>query len=188
MSVLEYCVLSLALTVPVLATVCEGARRSPVRLTRGLVVSFVIALEHVLFLLLGLYVGNLFSTPDAKDYNGMVYLGIMILVGVWMLFPLFRRKGVEAPVYEIARWTPSVLLGVATGMKTFLVGLALGFIVLFKAELWKIAVPLVVLMFVGGYLGIMFGRREKSFHVRRWQLIAVLFLLVFALKGAFWGE
>jgi hypothetical protein len=39
-------------------------------------------------------------------------------------------------------------------------------------------------MFLLCYLGIMLGRTKKDLRARRWQLIAVLFLLVFAIKGA----
>jgi hypothetical protein len=39
-----------------------------------------------------------------------------------------------------------------------------------------------------GYLGIMLGRTKKPVRARRWQLIAVLFLLVFAIKGAFFSS
>lgn len=187
MSVLEYIVISLALSIPLLVTVCEGARKSPIRLTRGLLASFVISLEHVICLLSGVALGNLFSSPDNVDYNSMVYMGVMVLVAVWMLFPLFRRKGKEAPVYDLSRWVAVVLLGVATGMKSLMVGLAIGYMQPLRTELWKVSVPLLVLMFLGSYFGLMLGRRKKVFHARRWQLIAVLFLLVFAFKGAFWG-
>lgn len=188
MSVLEYIVLSLALTIPTLVMVCDGARKESIRLTRGLGVSFVVAMEHVLFLLMGLLLGNFLSASGTAEYNDMVYLGIMVLVAVWMLFPLFRRRSQEMPSYDLSRWVAVLLLGVASGMRGLMVGLALGFKWPFESELWKAAIPLFLLMSAGCYLGIMLGRRKKSFHARRWQLIAVLFLLVFAFKGAFWGD
>ena len=188
MSVLEYIVISLALTIPLLVTVCEGARKTPIRLTRGLLASFVISLEHVLCILSGVALGNLFSSPDNVDYNSMVYMGVMVLVAIWMLFPLFRSKSKESPAYDLSRWVTVILLGVATGMKSLMVGVAIGYMQPLRAEVWKLSVPLVVLMFLGSYFGLMLGRRKKEFHARRWQLIAVLFLLVFAFKGALWGE
>ena len=45
-----------------------------------------------------------------------------------------------------------------------------------------------VVVLLLSYLGIMMGRRKKEARERRWQLIAVLFLLIFAIKGAFFGE
>jgi hypothetical protein len=43
-------------------------------------------------------------------------------------------------------------------------------------------------MFLLCYLGIMLGRTGKNIRARRWQLIGVLFLLVFAIKGTFFTD
>ena len=59
MSVLEYIILSFALTVPVMVTLRACALKNPIRLTRGLGVSFLVALVHVLLILAGIYIGNL---------------------------------------------------------------------------------------------------------------------------------
>ena len=76
----------------------------------------------------------------------------------------------------------------ATGINTLFVGLGLGFRVSFAADLWRVAIPLFVILFVLCYLAIMLGRQKKEMRARRWQLIAVLFLLIFAIKGAFFSN
>ena len=187
MSVLEYIILAFALAMPVMVTVRGCALKTPIRLTRGLAVSFLIAIEHVLLILAGMYIGNMlrFGFPE---YDNLVYLGLLVVVAFRMVIPAFRKKEKELPAYNIANWTTVLLLGVATGINTLFVGLGLGFRVSFAADLWRVAIPLFVILFVLCYLAIMLGRQKKEMRARRWQLIAVLFHLIFAIKGAFFSN
>ena len=184
MSVIEFIILSFALSVPVMVTLRGCALQNPIRLTRGLGNSFLVSIIHVLLMVAGLYIGNLlrFGFPE---YDNLVYLGFMVVVALRMFFPAFRKKETPLPAYDISRWSTVLLLGVATGTITLFVGLGLGFLVPFQANVWRVAVPLFVVMFLLCYLGIMLGRTKKDLRARRWQLIAVLFLLIFAIKGAF---
>ena len=75
----------------------------------------------------------------------------------------------------------------AVGINTLFVGLALGFRIPLAENLWRSSVPLVIIMALFALLGVMLGRQQKELRARRYTLIAVLFLLAFALKGAFWG-
>ena len=152
MSVIEFIILSFALSVPVMVTLRGCALQNPIRLTRGLGNSFLVSIIHVLLMVAGLYIGNLlrFGFPE---YDNLVYLGFMVVVALRMFFPAFRKKEKPLPAYDISRWS--------------------------------VAVSLFVVMFLLCYLGIMLGRTKKDLGARRWQLIAVLFLLIFAIKGAF---
>lgn len=187
MSVLEYIILAFALSIPVMVTLRGCALQNPIRLTRGLAESFLIALEHVLLLLAGMWIGGLLRF-DIPDYDNLFYLGLMVVVALRMFFPAFRKKESPRVSYDIARYSVVLLLGIATGVNTLLIGLGFGFRLNMDDELWRAAIPLVVIMFLLTYLGIMLGRRKKEMRERRWQLIAVLFLLVFAIKGAFFGQ
>ena len=187
MSVLEYIILSVALSVPVMVSLRACALKNPIRLTRGLGVSFLVAIVHVLLILAGLYVGNLLRF-DLPEYDNLVYLGLLVVVALRMFFPAFRKKEKELPAYDISRWLTVLLLGIATGTNTLFVGLGLGFRVSLQSDLWRVAIPLLVVMFLFCYLAIMLGRTKKDLRARRWQLIAVLFLLVFAIKGAFFSN
>jgi putative Mn2+ efflux pump MntP len=182
MSVIEYILLAFALAVPTMVTVRGCAVKNPIRLTRGLGVSFLIALEHTLLLLAGILVGNLLRF-DIPDYDNLIYLGMLVIVAGRMFFMAFSKK--EKPSYDIASWLTVLLLGVATGINSLFVGLGLGFRVLVENELWKVGIPLIVVIFLFAYLGIMLGRRKKQVRVRRWMLLGMLFLLIFAVKGAF---
>lgn len=187
MNIFEYIILSFALSIPVMVTLRGCALKNRIRLTRGLGVSFLIAVEHVLLLLSGMWVGNMLRF-DIPDYDNLFFLGLMVAVALRMFFPAFRKKEKERVSYDIARWSTVVLLGIASGVNTLFVGLGFGFRVDVGNELWRVAIPLTVVMFLLGYLGIMMGRRRKQMRERRWQLIAVLFLQVFAIKGAFFGN
>jgi len=186
MSVIEYLILAVALAVPVMVQLAASASRVRIRLTRGLAVSLLIALVHSLLLLAGIYVGNLlrFGYPD---YDNLIYLGLMVAVALRMFFPAFRKQSKEQPAADISQWLTVLLFGIASGTNTLFVGLGLGFRVDFHTDLWRAAIPLVVVLFLMCYLAIMLGRTGKPLRARRWQLIAVLFLLVFAVKGAFFS-
>lgn len=186
MSVIEYIILSIALSIPTLITLRGCALKHHIRLTKGMAFSLLIGVEHALLLLLGIWVGNMlqFGLPE---YDNLIYLGLMVVVALRMFFPAFRKKEKELPSYDISRLGTVLLLGVATGTNILFVGLGLGFRVLFANDLWRGGIPMLVVVFLLCYLGIMMGRRKKEMRERRWQLIAVLFLLIFAIKGAFFS-
>lgn len=186
MSVLEYIILSFALAFPVMVTVRGCALKNHILLTRGLAVSALLAIVHIAFILIGISVANMlqFGMPE---YDNLVYLGLLVLVAIRMFYAAFRKQDRELPAYDISRWGTVLLLGIATAVNTLLVGLGLGFRVILHAELWRLSVPLFVVMFLLCYWGIMLGRRKKPIRERRWMLIAVLFLLIFAVKGAFFS-
>ena len=185
MSILEYIVLSLALSIETLLVVRKSAFKSDILLSRGLLVSFIIALIHSIFLGLGILVGNLlmFGFPEVDN---LVYLGLMIVVAGRLLVTSLRKND-NHPSYEIKRISTTCALAVATGVNVLFVGLALGFRVYVENDILKSSIPLFVLTFMFAYWAIMLGRREVEVNTKRWGLIGVLFLLIFALKGAFFS-
>lgn len=187
MSVFEYIILAFALSIPSMVIVRDCALKSPIRLIRGLIVSLILGAEHALLLLLGVYLGNLLRL-DIPDYDNLIYLGLLVVVAIRMFFPAFRKKDRVRISYNIASWSTVFFLGIATGINIFIVGLGIGFRVELLHEVCRAAIPMIVLGFLLSYFGLMLGRRKKEMRERRWQLLAVLFLLIFAIKGAFFGE
>lgn len=185
MSVLEYIVLSLALSIETLLIVRPCAFKSSIKLTRGLFVALIISLIHAIFLGLGMLVGNLlmFGFPEVDN---LIYLGLMIVVAL-RLFVTAVRKDKNRPSYDITRIGTTFGLAIASGVNALFVGLALGFKVYIENDILKSTIPLMVLTFVFAYWAIMLGRREVEVNSKRWALIGVLFLLIFALKGAFFS-
>ena len=99
MSVLEYIILSFALTVPVMVTLRACALKNPIRLTRGLGVSFLVSIVHVLLILAGIYIGNLLRF-ELPEYDSLIYLGLLVVVALRMFFPAFRKKEKELRAEE----------------------------------------------------------------------------------------
>lgn len=199
MSVIEFIILSLALSVEALVMMHGCARSTSVTLTRGLGSSFLIAVINALLLTAGMWAGNLLRftpeglAPDAvateqllTDADNLVYLGLLILVALRLLFRT-RRRAREAQPYDISRWATTMALGVAVGINTLIVGLALGFRIPLANNAWRATIPLVVIMTLAAFFGVMMGRQQQEIRARRYTLIAVLFLLAFALKSVLWG-
>ena len=199
MSIIEFIILAIALSFEALIVMNGCASKQPVRLSKGLAESFCIAAINAIMLILGMWIGNLLRfTPDTldpdaasttqllTDTDNLVYLGIMILVAVRLLFRSGKKSRQVQP-YDINRFSTALLLGVAIGINTLLVGLALGFRIPVGENLWRAIIPMVIIMAVFAMLGVMTGRQKKELRARRYTLFAVLFLLAFALKGAFWG-
>lgn len=187
MSVVEYFILAFALAVPSLVQLRICALKNPVRLTRGLALSALMGVVHSLLFLFGLWVGNVlrFGLPEFDD---LVFLGLFVVVALRLFFAAFRKGNRQPQAYDISRFSTSLFLGVATGTNCLFIGLGLGFRFPFEEELWRSSLPLFSVTLLLCYLGVMLGRRKKVIRARRWQLIGVLFLLIFAIKGAFFNQ
>ena len=197
MSLIEFIILTIALSFEALIVMHGCADKTPVRLTKGLAESATIAIINALLLIIGIWVGNMLRfTPDSPegsstqelltDTDNLVYLGLMILVAVRLLFRS-GKKGRKVQPYNISSYTTSILLSVAVATNTLFVGLALGFRISLQENLWRAVLPLVIIMTLFAFLGVMLGRQHKELRARRYTLFAVLLLLAFALKGALWG-
>lgn len=199
MSVLEFIILSIALSFEALIMMHGCAKMTPIKLTKGLGESFSIALVNAILIALGLWMGGkLRFTPQVTDpdavsttkmwleTDNLIYLGMIIFVAFRMLFGSRKRHNMVRP-YDIEQYDTVLLLGIAIGINTFIVGLALGFRITFIDNVWRATIPIVIIMTLFAFLGVMFGRQKKELRSRRYTLIAVLLLLAFALKSALWG-
>ncbi|MBP5547396.1 MAG: manganese efflux pump [Bacteroidales bacterium] len=198
MSLIEFIILSIALSFEILIVMHGCSLKTKISLTKGLAESATIAVIHTLLLAIGMVMGGLlhFQSPDANpdsstshlwsETNNLVYLGLMILVALRLLFRSGKKSRQVQP-YDISRFSTTLLLGVATGINTLIVGLALGFRISFVENVWRATIPLAITMTLFAFLGVMLGRQQKELRARRYTLFAVLFLLAFAFKGAFWG-
>ena len=199
MSIIEFIILAIALSFEALIVMHGCAYKTSIPLTKGLAESFNMALVNVVLLAACIWIGNLLRftpdnvNPDAtstnnllNDTDNLVYLGLMILVALRLLFRSGKKSRQVQP-YDIRRFSTALLLGIAVGINTLIVGLALGFRIPLSDNIWRATIPLVVIMTLFAILGIMLGRQQKELRARRYTLFAVLFLLAFALKGAFWG-
>ncbi len=184
MKVIEYILLSGALTLPMMYTLRNSAEKVPLRLSRGLAVALLLALEQSLLALLGLFLGNMLRL-GMPEYDKLVFLGILLMVAIRMVLSVTGKKQKKEPlVFDISRWGTVLLMGIATGTNAFLTGLGLGFIALISADALSVAIPLFLLALIFSYWGVMLGRQQRPVHPRRWVLLCVVALLVLTLKVA----
>lgn len=198
MSLIEFIILAIALSFEALVVMHGCAFKNKIPLTKGLAESAIVALINAILLAAGIWIGSKLKftpagiDPDASqtvsllaDTDGLVYLGLLLLVAIRLLFRSGKKSRQVQP-YDIRRFGTAILLGVALGINTLIIGLAVGFRPV-MSNYWSAAVPLFVIMTLMSFLGVMLGRSDKEIRARRYTLFAVLFLLAFALKGAFWG-
>lgn len=198
MSLIEFIILAIALSFEALVVMHGCAFKNKIPLTKGLAESAMVAFINAILLAAGIWIGSKLKfspagiDPDASqtvsllaDTDGLVYLGLLLLVAIRLLFRS-GKKGRQVQPYDIRRFGTAILLGVALGINTLIIGLAVGFRPV-MSNYWSAAVPLFVIMTLMSFLGVMLGRSDKEIRARRYTLFAVLFLLAFALKGAFWG-
>lgn len=198
MSLIEFIILAIALSFEALVVMHGCALKNKIPLTKGLAESAIVALVNAFLLAAGIWIGSMLKftpagiDPDASqtgsllaDTDGLVYLGLMLLVAVRLLFRSGKKSRKVQP-YDISRYGTAILLGVAIGINTLIVGIAVGFRPV-MSNLWTASVPIFVIMTLFAFFGVMLGRKGKEIRARRYTLFAVLFLLAFALKGAFWG-
>lgn len=179
MTIINYIVLSLALGIQSLVSMRNSAAEHPIELTKGLGVSSIMAVVFTLMLALGMLLGNLFSFGFEQVDHSM-FLGFMILAVIKLLFSI-KRTIVTG--YDISSMGKTVMVAVALGINVLIVGIGIGFISLLRANIWKMAIPLTLLVFLMSMWGIMLGRRDIDIRPKRWLYIGILCLLVVMLVG-----
>ena len=187
MRIATYIVVALAFGIADMLLFRRCAQASPIPLVRGLLVAlFTAAVQSALFLL-GMAAGSLlrFELPDDADAfgraNAFVFVGLDLFVMLRMLWP-YLRKEARLPVFDLASFGATAALAVASGVNLLLLGLGMGFAasgdVGFHSALW----PLLVLLSLASYWGIMLGRRNVAMRPRRWILVACILLMGLAIS------
>lgn len=185
MSLFEYIVLAISLGLEMMIVVKACAEKNPIRLTRGLMNSAIIAVIQTLLLVSGLLIGNALHF-GYENADQLVFLGLMCVVMIRLLLRTFRKDR-NIPPFNISQVGTVALLAIASGINVLLIGIAQGFL-FFYGDCWvKAAIPLAVVLFLFSFLGLMLGRQHVKIKVRRWALFEVLFLLVLSIKWAFFG-
>ncbi len=177
MTVIDYIVLSLAVGIDAMTAMRTCAEQSAVRPVKGLLVSLCMGMVYVVMMSLGVLIANRLHF-DLPEVDSMICLGFIVLVAVKML--LGMKKGMGA--YDIGRFGTAILVAIALGINVLLIGLGTGFVGLISVDFWKYAVPMLALVSFAAMWGIMLGRRNVEVRHRRWKVIAVICLLVVAVK------
>lgn len=154
----------------------------PVRLSSGLGVALIVSAVQTALYLLGFIIGDLLriESPSDTDFfnptNAYIMFGLFVVVIIKLLFPYLRREP-KLPIFDITDNKAVIAMSVASGINVLIIGIGIGFTTQFTGHLHVTLWPMLLLSFVLGYLGIMFGRQKVAMRQRRWMVVACVILL-----------
>ena len=182
MSIAAYIVVALAFAISNMLLFRRCAEPFPLRLSKGIIVTFVVAAIQTLLFMLGMTIGDLLrleGTTNANLYanaNAYILLGFFIFVILKQLLPYLRREP-RLPVFNITDWKAIIAMAFASGINLLLAGIGMGFAAPLSGHLHIAIWPLLALTFIFGYLGVMFGRQKVDLRPRRWIIVSDILLL-----------
>ena len=188
MLIAAYIVLALAFGIADMLLFRRCAALTPIRLSRGLLLSIVTAIAQAALFLMGMLLGDLlrFELPDNAEAfsttNALIFLGMNTLVILRLLLPYLRREP-KLPLFDLGSNAACTALVLTSGINLLFVGLGAGFVASPAADLHKALWPMVVALPLFSYWGIMLGRRKVTLRPRRWMIIASVLLLGVAIAA-----
>lgn len=185
MSFVEIILLALALCVDSFTVSLACSFRSRMSLRRGLLMAFVFAVFQGGFPFAGAMLGSAFRAAiDAVDH--WVAFALLLAVGGKMIVDGLRDSG-DSRQLDVSNVGVMCLLGVATSIDAFVVGIGLGLENDF-VQIVASAVVICLVTFAVSLLGVALGRRRVSVSERYAAIAAGLVLIglgVFALVEHF---
>lgn len=186
MIIAAYIVLALAFGISDMILFQRCGKVTPIRLSRGMAVTLVVAVVQTMLFMLGMLLGDLlrFELPtDAQAYaqtNAMIFMGLAVFVVLRMLMPHLRREP-KLPLFNLGSNAACVAMAFATGINYLLIGLGAGFVASLESDLHKALWPMLVVLFLTGYFGLMLGRRKVALRPRRWMIVVAVLILAVAI-------
>ena len=157
MFLVEAFLLALALCVDSFVVSTTSAFKSKMPYARGLLLALVLALFQGLFPLLGALLGGAFKdVVSALDH--WIAFGLLLFVGGKMIWDAFHG-GEDVEVLDVTRFGTMCLLGVATSIDAFVVGIGFGL----SSTLWETLVTVLIIFFVTlivSLVGVSLGKRN----------------------------
>ncbi len=182
MHVATYIVLALAFGINTMILMRRCAEATPIKLTKGLGITFLVSIVSCLFFMLGISLGDLLRIEgsDAPQLyartNAFISLGLAVFVSLRMLLPYLRRKP-QLAVFDLRNWGSVAAMAVASSINILLTGLVLGFVNSLSGNIHWAIWPMFVSVLILGYLGIMFGRQKVEMRPRRWMIVACILII-----------
>ena len=182
MHVATYIVLALAFGINTMILMRRCAEATPIKLTKGLGITFLVSIVSCLFFMLGISLGDLLRIEgsDAPQLyartNAFIFLGLAVFVSLRMLLPYLRRKP-QLAVFDLRNWGSVAAMAVASSINILLTGLVLGFVNSLSGNIHWAIWPMFVSVLILGYLGIMFGRQKVEMRPRRWMIVACILII-----------
>ena len=175
MSLIESFLLALALCVDSLVVSTTSAFKSKMPYRRGLLMALIFALFQGLFPLLGALLGSAFEHFVAAVDHWIAF-GLLLIVGGKMIWDAFHTDDDDARPLDVTKIGAMCLLGIATSIDAFVVGIGFGM----SSTLGEILVTVGIIFavtFVVSVIGLLLGRRNIPLPERAATLIAGIVLI-----------
>ncbi len=159
MTFIEALILALALCVDSLVVSTTTAFRSRMTYRRGVVMAIVFGLCQGGFPLMGALIGDVArSFVEAVDH--WVAFGLLAIIGIRMIVEGLRKaEDDKASTYQQTNLATFFLLGVATSIDAFAVGIGLGLDNPLSTVLWVVA-TIGAVTFLVSVVGVFLGKRN----------------------------
>lgn len=188
MLIAAYIVLAIAFGISNMVLFYRCAEITPIRLSRGLFITFLVSVVQTVLFLLGMFLGDIlrFELPtDAEAFsktNSLIFLGLDLFVMLRMLMPYLKRDS-QLPIFNLGSNSACVAMAFATAINLLLVGLGAGFVASLAMDIHKALWPLIIILFLAGYWGLMLGRTKVNIRPRRWMIVASVLLLAVSIAA-----
>ena len=188
MLIASYIVLALVFGISDMLLFRRCAEVTPIRLSYGLLLSLATMIVQAGIFLTGMLLGDLlrFELPDNPDAfnkaNALIFLGLCIIVMLRMLKPYLKRS-MKLPLFNLGSTAACAALILTSSINLLRVGLGAGFVTSPATDFHKALWPMVVLLPLLSYWGIMLGRQKVDMRPRRWMVVASILLLGVAIAA-----
>lgn len=174
MTLAESFLLALALCVDSLTVSAASALKSRMPIRSGLLMAFIFGFFQGLFPLLGALLGSAFQSV-AESVDHWVAFGLLLAVGGKMIWDAFRGSEDEARAGVVGVGT-MCLLGIATSIDAFVVGIGFGMGSTLP-QILTIALVIFAVTVVMSAVGFFLGRRSIAVPERTAAVLAGLVLI-----------
>ncbi|MES2931819.1 MAG: manganese efflux pump MntP family protein [Patescibacteria group bacterium] len=180
MSFVEILILAVSLSLDAAVVAVGAGALARIQPLAAFKIALLFSSFHVLMPILGLLLG--FGFRDYfSSYGHMVGGGLLLLVGMQMLWESFQKEDIGRE-RDILRARTLLVLAVATSIDAFVVGVTFNFI--------PVNVPLAIGMisasaFLMSLIGVYLGRRGKRLLGNRIELVGAAVIILLAAKIIF---
>ncbi len=169
MLILQSFLLALALCVDSLVVSTTSAFKSKMSYRRGLLMAVTFGFFQGLFPLLGALLGEAFQA-FVESVDHWIAFGLLLIVGGRMIWDSFREEE-DAKQMDVTRFGTMCLLGIATSIDAFVVGISLG-LNRTMAEVWLNVIVIGVVTTLVSLVGLFLGKRNIPIPEKGATLIA----------------
>ena len=174
MALIEVFLLALALSVDSLVVSTASTFKSKMPYRKGVLMAFVFGVFQGGFPLLGALLGVAFQ-DFVSTIDHWIAFGLLLFVGGKMIWDAFHSEEDDRPL-DVTKFGTMCILGVATSIDAFVVGISLGFSLAMSQILFTVLVIGVVTMLLS-LVGVFFGKRNLHIPDKVASSIAGLVLI-----------